>query len=410
MPAPTRTFRRATLVAVVATLAAALIASCGRPPGDDAAAATCVGSTSAADLAAVFDQKPGGLFAADYQRAIPLPDGRTLWLFQDASIELPPLPEPATTTTTLPGTPEPPPPEPRTKLVHNAALIQTGTCFDLLRGGTAENPLPWLLAGETAAFSHWFWPLDASIGADGQLYVFLAEMVENGPLYLSSTEPIGTRVVAIDVGSLRPTWSGRPADASPSLYGFSITSDASWTYLYAQCHRQFGYDLILLPAHDLDCAAAVTVARVPKGRMLQPPTYWDGSSWQADPARAVPVIPMAGRSINPSQVRWTGSGFVAVTKVGDWFGTTVFLDRAPAAQGPWQTYARIRVDPKCDPLECNTYFASWVPTSMTGSRWMIGLSNNRWDGAVSEINRPTFLVVPPPGQFSLAARCSRVQC
>ena len=152
------------------------------------------------------------------------------------------------------------------------------------------------------------------------------------------------------------------------------------------------------------------MARVPKGRVLQAPAYWDGWSWQADPARAVPVMPTAGRSINPSQVRWTGTQFVAVTKVGDWFGTTIFLDRAPAAEGPWRTYARVRADPKCNPLECNTYFASWVPTSMTGPQWMIGLSHNRCDGVVSEINRPTFVVVPPPGRFSLAARCSRVEC
>ena len=48
-------------------------------------------------------------------------------------------------------------------------------------------------------------------------------------------------------------------------------------------------------------------------------------------------------------MRWTGSEFVAVTKVGDWFGTTVFLDRAPAAQGPWTTYARDARGPEMRP-------------------------------------------------------------
>lgn len=406
MSGPSRSLRAGIVAVIAASLA---LTACGRPPSDTVATA-CVGSTSAADLTALFDQKPGGLFAADYQRAVPLPDGRILWLFQDASIELPPPPEPTTTTTTLPGTPPPPPPPPRTRLVHNAALVQTGTCFELLRGGTAEEPQAWLLADETAPYSHWFWPLDATIGADGQLYVFLAEMVERGPRYLTVTEPISTRVVAVDAHSLAPYWSGQPANATPALYGFSITSDDTWTYLYAQCHRQFGYTPILLPAHDLTCASQVTVARVPKGRILQPPNYWDGSTWQPNALRAVPVMPTAGRSINPSQVRWTGSEFVAVTKVGDWFGSTIFLDRAPSAEGPWSTYARLRVDPKCDPLVCNTYFASWVPTSITGGSWMVAVSNNRWDGMVSEINRPIFLTVPFPGTFAIAARCSRVQC
>ncbi len=390
-----------------------LLAACGpAEPSEQVAGSTCVGSTNAAGLTNLFDQIPGGMFAADYQRAVPLPDGRTLWLFQDASITLPPPPPPPEPPPLpLPGTPPPPPVVPATRLVHNAALLQTGSCFDLLRSGTDDAPGPWLFPAETAPFSHWFWPLDATVGQDGRLYVFVAEMVERGPLYLSTTEPIATRVVAVDLATMTPVAAGLAPNASASLYGFSIASDATWTYLYSQCHRQFGWSpSILLLAHDLSCSSNVTVARVPKGQVLQSPSYWDGATWQPDAARAKPVIPSAGRSVNPSQVRWTGSEFVAVTKVNDWFGTTVFLDRAPAAQGPWTTYARMRVDPKCDPTVCNTYFASWVPFNVSGGQWMIGLSNNRWDGRVSEINRPTFLTVPPPGQFALAARCSRVQC
>ncbi len=402
-------------MATALAVAATILASCGLEDApDQVAGSTCVGSTDAAGLASLFDQMPGGLFAADYQRAVPLPDGRTLWLFQDASITLPPPPpppEPTTTTTTLPGTPPPPPEQPATQLVHNAALLQTGSCFDLLRSGTDADPRSWLFAAETTPFAHWFWPLDATMGQDGRLYVFVAEMVERGPLYLSVTEPIATRVVAIDLATMSPVWSGQPANASEALYGFSIANDANWTYLYAQCHRQFGWSpSILLPAHDLSCSANVTVARVPKGRVLQPPNYWDGTTWQPNALLAEPVIPTAGRTINPSQIRWTGSEFVAVTKVGDWFGTTVFLDRAPAAEGPWTTYARVRVDPKCDPATCNTYFASWVPPNVSDGVWTIGLSNNRWDGQVSPVNRPTFLTVPAPGRFALATRCTLVQC
>jgi hypothetical protein len=397
-------------VAVATTLLAGLgLAACGNvEPPEQIAGSTCVGSTNAAGLNNLFDQSPGGMFAADYQRAVPLPDGRTLWLFQDASIMLPPPPAPVEPITPPPGSPPAPP---ATRLVHNAALIQNGTCFDLLRSGTDAEPRPWLFPNETAPFSHWFWPLDATMGQDGRLYIFVAEMVERGPLYLSTTEPIATRVVAVDPVTMTPVAEGNAPNASAALYGFSITSDATWTYLYSQCHRQFGWSpSVLLLAHDLSCSANVTVARVPKGQVLQTPTYWDGTTWQLDASRARAVIPTTGRSVNPSQVRWTGSEFVAVTKVGDWFGTTVFLDRAPAAQGPWTTYARVRVNPKCDPNVCNTYFASWVPFNVSGGQWMIGLSNNRWDGRISEINRPTFLTVPPPGQFALAARCSRVQC
>ena len=174
---------------------------------------------------------------------------------------------------------------PATRLVHNAALLQTGTCFDLLRSGTDDAPGPWLFPTETAPFSHWFWPLDATVGQDGRLYVFVAEMVERGPLYLSTTEPIATRVVAVDLATMTPVAAGLAPNASASLYGFSIASDATWTYLYSQCHRQFGWSpSILLLAHDLSCSSNVTVARVPKGQVLQSPSYWDGATWQPEAA------------------------------------------------------------------------------------------------------------------------------
>ena len=122
------------------------------------------------------------------------------------------------------------------------------------------------------------------------------------------------------------------------------------------------------------------------------------------------MIPTEGRSINPSQVRWDGTEFVAVTKVDDWFGSTIFLDRSDAAEGPWTTYGKMAVDPRCSPLVCNSYFASWIPGSDDDGRYVVGLSHNRWDGQVSDFNRPTFFTVPEPGRFALATRCAYVAC
>ena len=104
-------------------------------------------------------------------------------------------------------------------------------------------------------------------------------------MYLSYTEPIATYVVGIDLSDLSTVSIDPATNDSPSLYGFSITSDANWTYLYAQCHRQFGWSPILLPAHDLSCSANVTVGRVPKGQVFAPPSYWNGTTWQPNPHR-----------------------------------------------------------------------------------------------------------------------------
>jgi hypothetical protein len=397
-------------IVAFALAATALVASLvigNRAPPDTLVTAdsTCLPSTGPTQLTRLFDLEPGGMMAADYQRPIPLPDGRVLWMFQDASVRLP-----------APGAPpqvpaQPTPPAVTTALLHNAALIQTGDCFELLRSGTPEAPESWLLASNTTPFSHRYWPLDGTIGVDGRLYLFFAEMIERGPLYLSFTEPIATKVAALDPTTLQVEWLGEPYDSSTSLYGFSIANGTNWTYLYAQCHRQFGWSPSrLLDAHDRSCASEVTVGRVPKGRVLDRPQYWDGTSWQSDPDQAEAVLPQTGRGINPSQVRFTGDEFVAVTKEGDWFGSTIYMDRAPAAEGPWTTYVRLPIRPKCEPTTCNTYFASWVPPAVGGGQWVVGLSHNRWDGVVSPINRPTFFEVPAPGRFALAARCSQVDC
>ncbi len=404
--------RVARLGVVVLTLGlvAALVALPDTDPSAPAAD-VCLGAATPATLTTIFENEPGGVIAADYQRAVPLPDGRTLWLFQDATIRLPPpdLPDPE-----LPPDPLSPPP-PTEQLLHNIGVIQSGSCFTVLRSGTDEDPRAWLLPGQTTPFAHWFWPLGAEMGNDGYLYVYVAEMFERGGLYLSASEPTGTRAVAIDLTSMSVAGAWTPPGSSAQLYGFSVTSDVSWTYLYGHCHRQFGYDIgpFGVPAHDVGCSGNVPVARVPKGQMLDPLSYWDGTAWQADPNRAVSVMP-AGRTINPSQVHWVDGEFLAVSKVGDWFGTTIYLDRAPTARGPWTNYARLPAPKRCDPNTCNSYFASWIPgsalTGGTEGQFVIGVSHNRWDGRVTTINRPTYLLAPPPGSHAFALRCSIVDC
>ncbi len=383
----------------------ALLTTIGPPDRLASAADVCLGSTGPDALSRMFDSEPGGVIAADYQRAVPLPDGRTLWLFQDATIRLPPPAVPP-----VPTVP-PSPPAPTERLLHNIGIVQAGSCFTVLHGGTDAEPTAWLLGNLTQPFAHWFWPLGAEMGNDGVLYVFVAEMYERGGLYLSATEPTRTRVVAIDPATLNVVGSTVPPGASTALYGFSVTSDASWTYLYGHCHRQFGWDIgpFGVPAHDTSCSGNVPVARVPRGQMLDPLSYWDGTTWQPDPNRAVSVLPHDGRTINPSQVRFTDGEFLAVTKVGDWFGSTIYLDRAPSAQGPWTNYARIPAELRCASNICNSYFASWVPGSVDGDH-VIGLSHNRWDGQVSAINRPTYLLAPDTGSHAFALRCSMVDC
>ena len=83
--------------------------------------------TSSTDPEGINDFFRGGtaLTGADYQRAFTLPDGRVLWFFQDPFIR------------GRYGT---------STRVHNAALVQNGTCFTLLQTGNFAVPGAYLFA------------------------------------------------------------------------------------------------------------------------------------------------------------------------------------------------------------------------------------------------------------------------
>ena len=383
---------RAVVLVSMALLLGVSIGSSGRPADPVFAAVTapvCLQGATPGHLDQLFAAEPGGVVGADYQRATPLPDGRMLWTFQDAEVR-------------LPGG--------ATRLVHNVGMVQNANCFTMLIGGTSADPRPWLFADATTPFSRWFWPLGAEVGADGLLYVFAAEMYERSPGYLIRTEPTSTAVAVVDTRTWNVVRTTTPADASASLYGWSIESDSRWTYLFAQCHRQFGYDLYIFTyAHDQSCSNRVTVARVPRGQLLAAPTYWTGRGWSVDPSAAAPIVETANRMVNATQFVRVANTWMAITKVGDWWGDQILIERADRAVGPYTLVSAIPAIPKCV-RDCNTYFASWVPSSQPG-QLIYGLSHNRWDGIATEVYRPTFGAIPAPVfTMSTAQRCSLGHC
>jgi hypothetical protein len=336
----------------------------------------CVPATTADELTAFFD---GGrpMIGADYQRAFPLPSGRVIWLFQDAFLPTSNGPE----------------------LVHNVGLLQSGQCFQLLRTGSANAPTSYLLPELTDRFHRWFWPLGGDVGTDGDLHVFVAEMLEHGGGYLTHTEPVATWLVAIDVDDLTVVDQRLAPNPSAELYGWSVVSAGEHTYLFSHCYRQFGYDpLWFAPdvfAHDLDCTADVKLARIPRGDFEAAPEYWDGTDWVADPLAAIAVIPTDGRTVNPTQVALFDGRFVAATKIDDWWGKTIVLDVAAAPEGPWSTAQTIPVEEECD--NCNTYFASIMPYGVDANSFIVGLSCNTFGDEHDDHHyTPTFLRVRVP--------------
>ncbi len=332
----------------------------------------CEREVTAASLNAAFDVGVDSIVGADYQRAFELPDGRVLWVFQDAYVD--------------DGAGDP-------TFAHNAGLIQDGACYESLHGGTDASPRSWVGADTTSRFDRWYWPLDGYVLDDGTFVLFLAEMQEAGATYLDNATPVATWSVEIDLSTMTVGPLERSPNPDERLYGFEVTTDDEYLYLYAQCHRQFGFGLV---GHD-ECAADVYVARQPLDQSRSHPLeYWTGDGWSRNSRSAVNISPTTGpdgeaRTINPMQIERDGDRWIAATLVGDWWGEYVYFDVAPRPEGPWTTTA-VEPLPMAGGADVASYFVSFVPTDEPGRT--LAVSNNRWDGEFSESYRPQFVTVP----------------
>jgi hypothetical protein len=332
----------------------------------------CAPSLGAADMTEFFSNPIGSFQGADYQRAFRLADGRVLWTFQDAFVS--------------------------GNLVHNVGMVQSGRCFTMLKSGASwwlSGSRSWLLGHLTSPMQQWHWIFDGGMNSTGtEFHLFVVEMNEIGSSYLSRTRPTAMRRVVLDATTLEVVTVVEEAPTGDDLYGWGVTGDADYTYLYSHCYQQFGYYENALGWGA--CASDVKLARVPRGRFDAPREFWNGDGWVLDHEAATAVIDgsFVGSENNPAQVRFDGERFVMVVKLGDWWGDTVEFGVSAEPQGPFTPVASVGEPLKCDRSTCNTYFASWIPwVDGSGAHiWSIG--HNRWDGAETASNlstyRPTF--------------------
>jgi hypothetical protein len=377
------TLRRVAAIVTVGLAASVLtVATPVAPPAP--ARAACDGTALTAEqLTAVFS-RPGvgavrgnpGFAGGDYQRSYRLPDGRVLWLFQDvffsADDDLR---------------------DSLTAAAHNAGIVQDGSCFTIL-GGPGRN----LIGHEsTVPLSRWFWALDGTIGRDGLLWVFVAEMANPdntgaGP----GMRPVGTWVARIDPASLQVVSLRRAADSSARLHGWSVVSDDSWSYLYSHCYRQFVNGQSGIEQFDPRCSPDAHLARVPRGRFAADPQYWTGSGWSSRRSDSRPVSTRG--ATNPMSVRRFGSTYVNVTKTDDWWGLWIHVDMAPTPMGPWQPAESLWIvgDRKCE--GCGIYHAH-LTDRLVGRRLLVATSNGApyefWYRDAS-LYRPTFRSIELP--------------
>ena len=298
----------------------------------------------------------------DYPHVYPLGGKRFLWLFQDAFVDQPGIASRLD----------------QAVFAHNVALVQKGTCFTLYHRGTAEAPTAFEPGPGRGGPGPWWWPLGGELTGSG-LQVFWAEMVQDahvpGPGDGLGWHPVATWLGTYDARSLRRL-AFRPApNAGPApLYGYAVSSDATWTYLFGNTFeqnlsREGSY------ARGPHSATSMWLARVPRGQLDASPEYRTADGWSHDARAARPYLQRYWAE-NPMQPRFMGGQWVAATKVDGYWGDDIEIDVARDPWGPW-TAADVRhLIPRDGDRLMNSYHAHLLPWLGPNASLSIVVSEN----------------------------------
>lgn len=309
-----------------------------------------------------FAQPIGAWQAGDIPHAYPLPDDRVLWLLNDSFLSDSPNGRIDASST----------------FVRNAAIVQSGSAMELIDTGRRS-----FAADGESLYDRWWWFHGGEI--DGSLlHVVTTEMTRTGePGWAINFEPTSTWITTIawrtmSILRMRPAMAG----AVEPVYGFSVASDDQWTYLFGNDHL-YGRG-----------TTENRVARVPRGKLLERPTYWDGASWADDPSAAVSVLTSGTYACRLNVIR-AGSRWIGTSKDDEFFGTHATIWTADQPTGPWTALREIPIDTKTGDDRTCTYDV--MARRLDDGRLLVWWSNNAYEEALTRndpsVYRPTFTIV-----------------
>ena len=290
----------------------------------------CADGLDAAGLSAWL-ARPSPVIGFDNAHVYPLGGSRYLWLVNDAYVDH------AGTVTALT----------QAAYVNNLAIVQVGSCFSALHGGSLESPSEFELGILPDLDSKlFFWPLGGTL-VDGQVHVVWAQMLNDHPSPASIDgivrHPIATWYATYDAETLeRLNFRPMPNSGVFPQYGFDVETVGDWTYLFGNSNLlNFSYEGGFFGADH--SATRMYVARVPRGRLDELPTYWDGAGWSPDPTASVPISERFALE-NQMQVAYIEGQWIAVTKEDGFVGRDLVVDVATEPWGPWIEVARSPMD------------------------------------------------------------------
>ncbi len=322
----------------------------------------CVDDLDAPALHGFFGNRVGPVLGWDYQHVVRLGGDRYLWLFQDVFIDH------SGTADDL-G---------RSGFAHNAAMVQDGTCFRLLHGGSSSRPEPFETGTGSRTRSTWFWPMGGEVHG-GRLYVFWAQMVKD-PIDPAPPDGLGwhpseTWIATYDPDTLeRLDFRRAPNSGATPIYGYAVQSDGSFTYLFGNTFeqnlaREGGY------FNGPHSGTKMFLARVPRGQVFDDPEYRTADGWSENPAESEPILERHWAEF-PMQPRLIDGVWVAVAAIDGYWGDAYSFDVADDPWGPWTTVEDRPIGPRNDDPKMNTYHAHAMPWRDANGDVVVSMSNN----------------------------------
>lgn len=352
--------------------------------------AGCGDVRTATGLDAYLRNGAGPIKGFDSPRIVPMPDGRVLWLMQDAFLDYDEIPSTMR----------------EMRYVNSAVLIQdTASCFTAVAHGNRRRAQPF--EPGTGTDDPWkrFWWAGGASAASGQLQIMWIEMTHDpaegrAPLDGPSIHPVATWLATYDASSLaRISFRRAPDSGVFPIVGFDAVDDpsAGYTYLFGNTFLQ-NLALEPVPPFGAHSATVTTLARVPLGRLDLDPEFWTGSTWSRNAESAVPIAEegIIEHIMRPQLIDGT---WWSTTKPEGFLGDTVIVETASAPQGPWTLWGTAPATPHGDPTDVVTYapvLAPWldpdglpiVVLSQIDIRWTVH------DGGDPNRYRPQAFAVP----------------
>jgi len=299
------------LIAVVAlSLTAAGLAVPAVSAAADPSSCSAVSTTWAAQssphaapegLLNAYSDTGKGWTGADSTYSVPLPGGRTAWVFSDTFLG-PVNPDGSRPTTT--------------PFINNSFVIQQGTKLKTVTGGTATSPTA--LVPPPANGWYWFGAAQTShAGRDLDVVALRFEKTGTGQWdwrwasnYLARFDSTTSKLK-----SLTPI----PSGANVQWSGW-LLRDSGYTYVYG--------------VEDLGASKYQHVARVRGDDLTAKPwEYWTGSGWSADETASARVL--QGVANEHSVTRWSDGYLLVTHDTNELFSKRVVGYFSCSPTGPW---------------------------------------------------------------------------